>query len=189
MTDSRDGLTYKTVVIGTQTWMAQNLAYLPSVSSIADSSDTDAEYYVYGYDGTSVSDAKATSNYTTYGVLYNETAASSACPSGWHLPSNNEFETLQSYVGGTTNGAKYLKATSGWKSWSGISNLNTYGFSALPGGRYFHQGFNYGGEYGYWRLTSGEYNEWYMMYTSNDIISSVHTQAMAGISVRCLEDN
>ncbi len=103
-TDSRDGNVYKFVKIGTQTWMAENLAYLPSVVGSATGSETTPYYYVYGYDGTSVTAAKATSNYTTYGVLYNWPAAmggfsssssnpsgvQGVCPAGWHLPSEAE---------------------------------------------------------------------------------------------------
>ena len=86
--------------IGTQTWMAENLAYLPSVNDATDNSTTVAKYYVYNYDGTVVADAKASSYYTTYGVLYNWTAAMGVCPTGWHLPSSAEWSTLETYVGG-----------------------------------------------------------------------------------------
>jgi len=97
--DSRDGKIYKTVTIGEQTWMAENLAYLPRVVGPKTGSNTAPYYYVYGYDGTDVAAAKATKNYQIYGVLYNWPAsmnggASSGtnpsdiqgvCPTGWHL--------------------------------------------------------------------------------------------------------
>ncbi|HSQ43030.1 MAG TPA: FISUMP domain-containing protein, partial [Fibrobacteraceae bacterium] len=147
LTDSRDGQTYNTVAIGTQTWMAENLAYLPSVNAETDSSTTVAKYYVYDYSGTSVSEAEATSNYTTYGVLYNWTAANSACPSGWHLPTSDEWDVLEEYVGGSAAGTK-LKANS--SLWSTNAGTDNYGFSALPGGYYSGSDFSSVGIFGRW---------------------------------------
>ena len=96
--DPRDSNIYPTVQIGTQCWMKKNLAYLPSVVGPGTGSATTPYYYVYDYTGTDVSAAKATSNYTTYGVLYNWPAANTACPTGWHLPTDAEFNILEKYV-------------------------------------------------------------------------------------------
>jgi len=113
-TDSRDGNEYKTVTIGSQVWMAENLAYLPEVHN--STSDSGPHYYVYGYDGTEVTEAKAYEHtpgdndeyspggapikvYETYGVLYNWPAAITACPEGWHLPSDAEWKQLEMYLG------------------------------------------------------------------------------------------
>jgi len=52
-------------------------------------------YYVYGYEGTNISEAKATANFINFGVLYNWPAAISSCPDGWHLPSDQEFKILE----------------------------------------------------------------------------------------------
>ena len=100
-TDARDGTHYDAVKIGNQVWMAENLKYLPSVVGPATGSETAAYYYVYDYDGTDVMAAKATANYTTYGVLYNWPAAMNACPTGWHLPSDAEWTELTDYLGGS----------------------------------------------------------------------------------------
>jgi uncharacterized protein (TIGR02145 family) len=92
-TDTRDGKIYKTITIGNQTWMAENLAYLPEISY---------NYYVYEYKGENKNEAKAaTTNYKTYGVLYNYAAASDQnnWPTGWHLPEISEFEELKEYLG------------------------------------------------------------------------------------------
>jgi uncharacterized protein (TIGR02145 family) len=148
MTDARDGKTYNTVTIGNQEWMAENLAYLPSVNMGADGSDDNTAgkyYYVYGYDGTNVTDAKATDNYTTYGVLYNWNAAmdgastSSAnpsgvqgvCPTSWHLPSDVEWTVLTDLLGGESVAGGKLKET-GTTHWNSPNTGATN--SGLPGG-------------------------------------------------------
>ena len=147
-TDSRDGIVYKTVTIGEQVWMAENLAYLPSVVGPATESYTDPYYYVYGYDGTSVATAKATTNYTTYGVLYNWPAAMAGaassdanpsnvkgiCPSGWHLPSDAEWTQMENYLiangynyDGTTTGDKIAISLASANGWSSSPNTGAIG--------------------------------------------------------------
>ena len=132
--DSRDGTEYKTIKIGNQTWMAENLKYLPSVSPSNVGSGTDPYYYVYGYQGTDILAAKATDNYKTYGVLYNWSAALTACPSGWHLPTDAELNTLETYVVSYINSPnpQYPCSTSetGWRRCadnSGTDAGGTYG--------------------------------------------------------------
>ena len=147
-TDSRDGKVYNTVTIGEQVWMAENLAYLPSVVGPATESYTAPYYYVYGYDGTSVATAKATANYTTYGVLYNWPAAMAGaassdanpsnvkgiCPSGWHLPSDAEWTQMENYLiangynyDGTTTGDKIAISLASANGWSSSPNTGAIG--------------------------------------------------------------
>lgn len=114
---------YAVVSIGDQTWMAENLKYLPSVVSPGTESNTTAYYYVYDYSGTDVNAAKSTANYDTYGVLYNWPAAmdgdvssssnssgvQGVCPNGWHLPSDDEWTELDIYL--ANNGHNYDGST------------------------------------------------------------------------------
>ncbi|MEI7498749.1 MAG: FISUMP domain-containing protein [Candidatus Falkowbacteria bacterium] len=127
--DARDGNTYPTVQIGSQCWMAKNLAYLPSVSACTTASTNTPVYYVYGYNGVSTTVAKAQANYTTYGVLYNFTAAKAACPTGTHYPTFAEYNTLSIATGNNVNITGNAVMSS--SSWSGT---NSSGFNALAGG-------------------------------------------------------
>ena len=210
-TDSRDGKVYKTVTIGEQVWMAENLAYLPSVVGPATESYTDPYYYVYGYDGTSVATAKATTNYQTYGVLYNWPAALSACPPGWHLPSDAEWTQLEEYLiangynyDGTTTGNQIAKSMANYSGWNTSSTVgavgntdypeyrNKSGFTALPGGYRSNKGtFNGVGLNGNW-WSSTRYptnNAWYRrLYYNTSSVNSYNTNKDLGFSVRCVRD-
>jgi len=192
LTDFRDGQSYKKVVIGSQTWMAQNLAYLPSVNALASYSYTEAAYYVYSYDGSVVATAKASSNDSTYGVLYNYQAALTACPTDWHLPDTTEWSILETAVGGSATAAGKLRAVSSlWTTNSGITNTDDYGFSALPGGNFNGSSFSDVGNYGYWwtSVPSGTNNAFYrgIIYNNASMYHSYYNLYDA-FSVRCLKD-
>ena len=205
--DSRDGNEYNWVQIGDQVWMAENLAYLPSVVSPGTGSNTTSYYYVYGYDGASVSAAKSTANYTTYGVLYNwpaamnSSASSSAnpsgvqgvCPTGWHLPSDAEWTELTDYLGGESVAGGKLKET-GTTHWASPNTgaTNETGFTALPGGgRDLDGTFGFIGNLGYWwRATEGSTSDaWYrgMVYDDSGVYRNDIDKEL-GFSVRCLRD-
>lgn len=124
-TDTRDGNVYQCVKIGTQVWMKKNLAYLPSVNAVADGSVTDPKYYVYGYDGTDVATAKATANYTDYGVLYNYPAALISVPTGFHLPSDEELNTLEVYTVGIVKALNPDKLILDFNSTNGVLQERT----------------------------------------------------------------
>ena len=109
--DNRDGQTYKTVTIGKQTWMAQNLNYVTSGS--------------YCHDDNINECAK-------YGRLYKASAAVKSCPAGWHLPSEAEWKVLFGAVGGIDVAGSKLKSKNGWLHDG--SGSDDYGFSALPVG-------------------------------------------------------
>jgi len=197
--DSRDGNEYNWVQIGDQVWMAENLKYLPSVVGPGTESETTPHYYVYGYDGTNVADAKATDTYATYGVLYNWTAALTACPTGWHLPTDAEWTTLITFLGGDNVAGGKLRET-GTTHWH-IPNTgatNETGFTALPGGyRSTNGSFNsigsfYGiGYCGYWWSATENYatNAWLRnMDYDNSIVTRGYSIKAPGRSVRCVRD-
>jgi uncharacterized protein (TIGR02145 family) len=206
-TDPRDGNHYNTVKIGNQIWMAENLKYLPSVVGPGTGSQTTPYYYVYGYDGTNITDAKATANYTTYGVLYNWSAAMNGaassttnpsgiqgvCPTGWHLPSDAEWTELTDYLGGTSVAGGKLKET-GTTHWTSPNTgaTNETGFTALPGGYRSVDGSFYDiGYYGYWwsATESNATLAWYrfMYYISSTVIRYSNNKEL-GFSVRCVRD-
>jgi uncharacterized protein (TIGR02145 family) len=97
-TDPRDGNAYRTVCIGRQCWLVENLKYLPAVCPGTTTPDGSPRCRVYDYQGWDVREAKATANYQHYGVLYNWTAAMAASPPGWHLPSDGEWSALTDFL-------------------------------------------------------------------------------------------
>lgn len=203
--DARDGQIYRWVKIGDQIWMAENLAYLPAVSPPTSESFSEPIYYVTGYQGTSVIEAKATTNYQTYGVLYNWPAAAEACPAGWHLPTDAEWKQLEIYLGmssadvdgtdfrGLVVGGKLKETgTTHWNS-PNTAATNETGFTALPAGyRYLDNSFkNFGNNADFW--TSTEQSSlfvWFRMvnYDHGGIFRD-YKDKPCGFSVRCIKDN
>ena len=169
--DERDGKIYKTVVVGEQTWMAENLDYKMNDS--------------YCFDGNSYYCKK-------YGSLYTWWAATTACPAGWHLPNNDEFEKLFETVGGKSIAGKMLKSKRGWNN-DGIGS-DDFGFFALSAGyRDCNRNGAYGGEgYGanFWSSTefnSPRANHVLLRYSGNtaDLYNALKGDAY---SVRCVKD-
>lgn len=199
----KDNKGYKAVKIGTQWWMAENLAYLPAVSPPSAGSDVTPYYYVYDYLGTEITAALSTINYKKYGVLYNWPAAKASCPTGWHLPSDSEWKQLELTLGmsqqqvdtigwrGTDQG-KLMKSTIGWNN-SG-NGTNTAGFSALPAGYRYNNGsfMHIGNEGCWWSSTDYSTNEpWFHFVTYwNGKVNRNHNFNLGryGWSVRCVKD-
>jgi uncharacterized protein (TIGR02145 family) len=155
------GYEYDIVAIGDQCWFAENCRYLPEVSPPSEGSETDPYFYVYGYEGTDVFAAQATANYDTYGVLYNWPAVMTEglCPSGWHIPTEAEWQTMEISLGmswseaaqtgwrGTDEGYQ-MKSSSGWMISPSDNGSNSSGFTGLPGG--YCAPFNSTGYYEKW---------------------------------------
>lgn len=192
--DPRDGNIYKIVTIGDQVWMAENLRYLPSVAGTGNLSTSTPYYFVYGYNGTNTTEAKVNSNFKTYGVLYNWTAAINACPPGWHLPTDAEWTLLVNSLGGENIAGGKLKeiGISHWLS-PNYGATNEKFFSALPGGVYGTMGgiFSYIGTSGYW-WTGSENDESTayfrsMNYSNSNTTRDFYNKQM-GLSIRCVKD-
>ena len=208
LTDDRDGQTYKTVKIGEQWWMAENLNYAYTGVPFKDGD--------YASDSTSWCYDNDAANCAKYGRLYTWAAATDSvgtwstnskgcgygtacsptypvrgiCPEGWHLPTNAEFETLFTAVGGQSTAGKMLKSTSGWNS-SG-NGTGAYSFSALPAGYRNNYG-NYNDEGNgtyFWSSTESTSDGAYFMYLnfSNDSAYLSNIYKNYGFSVRCLMD-
>ena len=193
-TDSRDSATYRYVRIGDQFWMVENLAWLPAVNKPSAISESDPRYYVYDYDGTLVSAAKAAANYSTYGVLYNWPAALTACPTGWHTPTRAEFTTLVDFLGGDSIAGFKMKSNSGWNPISGKNGNgeNSFGFTGLPGGDLEGPNqFLNRGRYGIFWSTSidGDSKGWWMLLDSFDNRACLDSYPRSiGVSVRCIKN-
>ena len=208
LTDERDGQTYKTVKIGTQTWMAENLNY----------AYTDVPYNFDGYTSDSISWCydNDPANCTKYGRLYTWAAAMDSvgtwstngkgcgngkkcsptypvrgvCPEEWHLPTKAEFETLFAAVGGRLTAGKMLKSTSGWNR--SDNGMDAYAFLALPAG--FRNNLGHFVNKGYYAdfWSSTEDNSSYAYYMDlhydggNADLGNYYKYN--GFSVRCLKD-
>ena len=174
-TDPRDGKVYKTVKIGTQTWFAENLAYKASKGCWAYNNDTN--------------------NVKTYGYLYDWKAAKTSCPTGWHLPSDDEWTTLVTYLGGANVAGGKLKeiGTTHWdKPNTGATNES--GFTALPGGYRYPDSPNENlGYSGYWWSSTEQVNSygdyWFRNIASRfNAVYRYDRGGKSAYSVRCIKD-
>ncbi len=194
MTDSRDGQTYKTVNIGTQTWMAQNLNYETASSYCYNDSASNCAKYGRLYTWAAAMDSAGTWSSNGKGCGYGKTCSPAypvrgVCPDGWHLPTQMEWNTLFMAVGGQSIAGKKLKSLSGWDSDG--NGTDDFLFSALPAGNRFGLG-GYGNEgiTEFWSSTEDVSRKAYFMYlyfTLDD--ANLHNDNKNyGFSVRCLKD-
>jgi uncharacterized protein (TIGR02145 family) len=199
-----EGNSYSTIEIGTQTWMAENLKSAKfndgtNIPLVPDSSDWEFRitpaYCWYNNDS---------ANYWyVYGALYNWYSINTAklCPTNWHVPSDEEWKTLEISLGmptadaessgwrGTDQGTQ-LKSNSGWNSNEVGANIS--GFTGLPGGFRFYNGKfdNFGGLGHWWSATEFNYNiGWFRALIS--IYTKVYRNGnpkQTGFSVRCIRN-
>lgn len=205
-----EGNYYKTVSIGTQIWMAENLKStkyndnndIPNITDNDQWTNLSSGAYCWYQNN----------NIESYGALYNWYAVNTGklCPIGWHVPSDEEWITLENYLiengynyDGTKTGNKIAKALASKISWANTSadgapgsfsfwaKRNASGFSALPGGRRFNAAFISRDYEAHWWSTS-EYlinQAWGRMVHYEGINSlKLNNYKYNGLSVRCIKD-
>ena len=225
LTDSRDGQTYRTVKIGDQVWMAENLNYAytgvpynysgytsDSTSWCYDNKPANCAKYGRLYTWAAAMDSVGTWSTNGKGCGYDKTCSDASagsatmvrgiCPKGWHLPSNDEWESLIVAVDGSITGYRYsntagtkLKSQTGWYDNGHGTNGNgtdAFGFSALPAGCRDYDGSytSEGGNANFWSSTEdGSYRAYNMdlHYGYDRAYLGINTKEL-GFSVRCLKD-
>jgi len=198
-TDPRDDREYKWVRIGEQIWMAENLAAtqlndgsaIPSGESSAKWVDlgeaASPAYCWYDNDEAAYRD--------TYGALYNwyTVETGKLCPTGWHVPTDDDWKELTDFLGGEAVAGGKMKDTS-TTQWSDPNTgaTNESGFAALPGGsRGPDEGEFYGmGKYGAFLTSDPENTDlpWRLIYYNTAEIVRDYDPESGGFSVRCLKD-
>ena len=191
-----EGNTYKTIQIGTQTWMAENLRTTKFKDGTAIPPVTvDSEWVGLSTPAYCWYDNDKTQYSATYGALYNWYTVNTdkLCPTGWHVPSNADWTILTTFLGGASVAGGQMKETgiTHWRS-PNTGATNSSGFTAVPGGnRHDHSGlfYNMGGNGYWWSSTAGVGHAWYR-YLGYDYANVYRNYASKrlGFSVRCLRD-
>ena len=202
-----DGNSYPTVTIGSQVWMAENLrttkyrdgSAIPLVTDNtqwANNSNTGATSPMmcwYNNDKTTYTNNKMGALYNWYAINPATNGNKNVCPTGWHVPSDDEWTTLTTFLGGDGVAGGKMKTT-GTQYWLSPNQdaTNSSGFSGLPGGYRDDDGaFDGIGYYGSW-WSSSEYDTgfaWFrvLVYDDGGVLRYGYDEA-GGFSVRCLRD-
>jgi uncharacterized protein (TIGR02145 family) len=201
-----DGNVYKTVKIGNQWWMAENLAVTRfnngSLLTFVDISSPDSAW------ASVTVPAYTTLNNGQYGNLYNYAAVENVqniAPAGWHVPTDEEWKTMEHEIGmaqeqvdalGWRGANEAIKLASlnaiGWPEDAPLFGTDEYGFNAKPGGcRSFLGATNFPGILSFWWSASVNGNEvWYRYIDANQTrIFRQHTYKGYGMSIRCVKNN
>lgn len=197
LTDSRDGQTYKTVTIGSQIWMAENLNFKTDSSFCYNNEETNCTKYGRLYTWAAAMDSVGSWSSNGKGCGYSKTCSPTypvrgVCPEGWHLPSEDECNTLFTAVGGSSTAGTKLKSTSERFGYRYGYSTDAFGFSALLAGFKGYNVIYYEKDYYayFWSSTeSGSYNAYYMRiaYNNDDVTLSDVVDKNRGLSVRCLK--
>ncbi len=195
----QDGNIYKTIKIGSQVWMAENLKSISSRDGRALTyyfADESKNPGITWYDNN-------IENKSDYGFLYSRNLiynSSKICPSGWHIPSLNEWEILISYLGGWENAGRKLKeeSSSHWML-QAEGTTNESGFTALPGG-YYNNFDNYKnlGYFGYYFTSDMSYHReagvdilynWLIIFQNDShVVQKIYDRGSYYSSVKCIKD-
>ena len=188
-----EGYSYETVQIGSQCWFAENCRYMPFILEGV-VHPTVAAVMVQGYQGNSLEEAAQLENYVHFGALYNYQATEEIqlCPSGWHVPTDAEYQTLEISMGmspsvasetfwrGNNEGTK-MKSSDDW------NGTDAFGFNALPAGTI---GSVVDDQAYFWTSSSGDETAWHRVLATNraDINRNMGNKQL-GYSVRCIKDS
>ena len=204
------GYDYATVQIGEQCWFAENARYLPEVSFVETGSETDGSphAYVYGYSGNALEEAMATESYENFGGLYNFEAVQewALCPAGWHVPTDDEFKTMESNVGlpqqeleGTAWRGEglavgnTLRSDDLWNAGAGVES-GTVGYEGRPSGYRISwlgdEYFEAAGQYGAWWTSSMSGGKGWQRGIANYNLGIYRTLEFkqVGFAVRCIKN-
>ena len=198
VTDERDGQIYKTVKIGDQEWMAENLNLVTDDSYCYNDSAEYCSKYGRLYLWKTAMDSAGTWSTNGKGCGYSGDCSPTypvrgLCPKGWHLPTKDEFDTLLVAVGGQFTAGTMLRSTSGWNDDEGkiYNGSDAYGFSALPAGiKVIDKYETEGCVADFWTSNEGYGNNVYILdlECGYDIASVRAIYNCIGLSVRCLKD-
>ncbi len=207
-----DGNIYNTAQIGDQCWMKENLKTTTYRNGTAIPNVTDANAWSNLATGAYVWYDNDISWKDSYGALYNwytTVDPNGLCPTGWHVPTHDEWTDLTDYIGGTGSphgnelkSCRQVNSPLGggcntsehprWYEHGTYYGTDDYDFSGLPGGfRYYYGSFDYFGYYGYWwsSTESSSSYAWYrsLTYSNGDVFVYGYYK-QDGFSVRCLRD-
>lgn len=189
--DKRNRKLYRTVAIGGNTWMAENLNldYKVNGSTYGTYTNTDnGEIYGHYYTWAAAMDSAGVYSENSKGCGYNKTCtvktpARGICPEGWHIPTSAEWSALYSAIGSSP----YAMQAKGFDKWPDATDA--YGFSALPAGFYYSGSFTNVGSYAYfWGAAEGNSTNAYLWGLNASIASLDDGYEGIGNSVRCLKD-
>ena len=191
---------YKTVTIGTQTWMAENLKVskysdgttIPNITDDTQWRNNTTGAWAY-YNNNAANNAKYGKLYNWYAVSKTTNGNKNVCPTGWHVPTDAEWTVLTDYLGGESIAGGKMKEV-GTTSWNdpNADATNTSLFTGLPGGYRSYDGdYDIFGSYGYWwssteNDTSSAWNRY--LDLNSGAASRANANKEFGFSVRCLRD-